>query len=42
MNEGSFHEYETHFTVMNYGENQSKMINMRCEPFIEAFDLEYA
>ena len=21
MNEGSFHEYETHFTVMNYGEN---------------------
>jgi len=38
MSEGTFLEYETHFTVMNYGND---MTNMRCEPFMEAFDKEY-
>mmetsp|Transcript_10271 Transcript_10271/g.15620 ORF Transcript_10271/g.15620 Transcript_10271/m.15620 type:complete len:213 (-) Transcript_10271:50-688(-) len=38
MAESTFSEYETHFTVMNYG---NQMTNMRCEPFQEAFDLEY-
>jgi tubulin--tyrosine ligase-like protein 12 len=39
MDETSFHEYETHFTVMNYG--GKNMLNMRCAPFMEAFDKEY-
>ena len=40
MNESTFGEYETHFTVMNYGENH--MLNLRCEPFMEKFNEEYA
>ena len=39
MAETTFHEYDTHFTVMNYdGKN---MVNLRCEPFMEQFDKEY-
>ena len=38
MAESTFQEYETHFTVMNYG---NEMTNMRCEPFMEKFDEEY-
>lgn len=33
MAETTFHEYDTHFTVMNYDGN--KMVNLRCEPFME-------
>lgn len=38
MAETTFHEYETHFTVMNYGH---KMTNLRCEEFMKQFDEEY-
>jgi len=31
MEESTFQEYETHFTVMNYGKD---MTNIRCEPFM--------
>ena len=39
MAETTFHEYETHFTVMNYGK---QITNIRCQPFIEMFNEEYA
>lgn len=39
MAESTFHEYDTHFTVMNY--SKGGMTNMRCEAFMEAFDEEY-
>jgi len=35
MTESSFQEYETHFTVMNYGKD---ITNIRCEPWIEMFN----
>ena len=38
MDETTFQNYETHFTVMNYG---NKMTNIRCEPFMKMFDEEY-
>ena len=38
MAETTFHEYETHFTVMNYGK---EMTNMRCHDFVQKFDEEY-
>jgi tubulin--tyrosine ligase-like protein 12 len=40
MAESTFSEYETHFTVMNYGEQE--MLNLRCEEFMKQFDVEYA
>lgn len=40
MNETTFQEYETHFTVMNYGGKD--MTNMRCHEFMQEFDKEYA
>lgn len=40
MDESTFSEYETHFTVMNYGDVD--MTNMRSAQFMEAFDQEYA
>ena len=39
MSESTFQEYDTHFTVMNYGDKD--MTNMRCEQFMEAFNEEY-
>lgn len=39
MAETTFQEYETHFTVMNYGK---KITNIRCLPFMEMFNEEYA
>lgn len=39
MAENTFHEYDTHFTVMNYGDKE--MTNLRCEEFIKQFDQEY-
>jgi tubulin--tyrosine ligase-like protein 12 len=39
MDEATFQEYETHFTVMNYGK---KMTNIRCKEFMELFNQEYA
>jgi hypothetical protein len=39
MEETTFQEYETHFTVMNYGND---MTNIRCEEFMKMFDEEYA
>lgn len=41
ISESTFHEYETHFTVMNYGTAKA-MTNIRCEPWIEQFDAEQA
>lgn len=41
ISENTFHEYETHFTVMNYGTDKA-MTNIRCEPWIELFDAEQA
>ena len=41
MNELTFQEYETHFTVMNYG-GVSGMTNMRCKEFMVEFNKEYA
>ena len=38
MAETTFQEYETHFTVMNYGH---EMTNLRCEEFMKQFDEEY-
>jgi len=40
MAESTFGEYETHFTVMNYGDKE--MLNLRCEEFMKQFDVEYA
>lgn len=40
MEESTFQEYNTHFTVMNYGGKE--MTNIRCEPFKQMFDEEYA
>ena len=40
MSESTFQEYETHFTVNNYSE--AGMKNLRCEPFMEEFNKEYA
>jgi len=39
MTESTFHEYDTHFTVMNYDGKQMK--NMRCGEFEPLFDEEY-
>lgn len=39
MAEGTFHQYDTHFTVMNY--DGKKMTNLRCAEFMEQFDEEY-
>jgi len=39
MAESTFHEYATHFTVMNYDGNDMK--NMRCKEFMTEFDEEY-
>jgi tubulin--tyrosine ligase-like protein 12 len=39
MVESTFQEYETHFTVMNYGGKD--MTNVRCAQFMEMFDEEY-
>lgn len=40
MNELTFQEYETHFTVMNYG-GVTGMTNMRCGEFMTEFNKEY-
>jgi hypothetical protein len=40
MAETTFHQYDTHFTVMNYDGN--KMTNLRSDPFMEQFDQEYS
>lgn len=40
MEETTFQEYDTHFTVMNYGAKLA-MTNMRYFDFIKAFDEEY-
>jgi len=39
MVESTFQEYDTHFTVMNYGGKD--MTNVRCEQFMQMFDQEY-
>lgn len=39
LDRNSFYDYETHFTVMNYG--GSKMLNMIWQDFIPMFDEEY-
>ena len=39
MAETTFHQYDTHFTVMNYGDKE--MTNLRSEQFMEQFDEEY-
>ena len=39
MDECTFNDYKTHLTVNNYGH---EMINIRCEPFMEEFDKQYA
>ena len=36
----TFHEYETHFTVMNY--TDAGMTNIRCDDWIKQFDEEYS
>lgn len=39
MVESTFSEYETHFTVMNYG--GKAMTNLRCTEFMQQFNIEY-
>ena len=40
LSEATFHDYETHFTVMNYGE-KSDFKQLRCADFEPQFNEEY-